>query len=200
MKLYYAPFTRSTRPRWLLEELGVPYELVRVDLAAGGNETPEYLAVNPLGAVPSLVDGDQVILESAAIVMVLADKFAEKGLAPALNTPERAKYTQWMFFSMSTLEPVVVECAGFSRAQADGKPFHKSEAEVKESFDRLGNYLEAHFAQHSFAMGQAFSAADVPLGAILAWARSLKRLEAFPHTLAYVARLTERPAFKVSRK
>ena len=80
MKLYYTPRTRSSRPRWMLEELEIPYELVRVDLSAGEHRKPEYLAINPYGAVPALVDGEVKLFESAAICAYLADKHPDRGL------------------------------------------------------------------------------------------------------------------------
>ena len=85
MKLYFAPRTRAVRARWLLEELGVPYELIKLDLARQENTTPAYLAVHPLGEVPALVDGDVTLLESLAICLHLADRFPEKHLAGIRN-------------------------------------------------------------------------------------------------------------------
>src|ERR1700733_14190179 len=82
MKLYFAPRTRASRPRWLLEELGVPYELVRLDLSTQENRAPEFLAVSPLGQLPALVDGDTTLLEPSAICLYLADRSPEKQLAP----------------------------------------------------------------------------------------------------------------------
>src|SRR5262245_54564827 len=108
VKLYYYPLTRAARVRWLLEEIGKPYELVRVDLAAGEQRNPDYLALNPNGTVPTLVDGDFVLFESAAIVQYLADKFPEAQLAPPVGTPARGKYYQWIHYAMSALEPPAV--------------------------------------------------------------------------------------------
>src|SRR5512143_2861365 len=105
MKLYFTPRTRATRPRWLLEELGVPYELVRVDLEAGQNRTADYLALHPLAQVPVLVDDDQVLIESAAICMHLGDRFPAARLAPAVGSRLRGPYLQWMFYCAATLEP-----------------------------------------------------------------------------------------------
>ncbi|MEZ4302554.1 MAG: glutathione S-transferase N-terminal domain-containing protein, partial [Polyangiaceae bacterium] len=105
MKLYFAPRTRATRPRWLLEQLGEPYELVNVDLEKGEHKQLPYLRIHPLGRVPALVDGDAVIFESIAICMYLADKYPEKKLAPPVGTPERGQYYQWMLFAASELEP-----------------------------------------------------------------------------------------------
>src|SRR5947207_15156799 len=102
LKLFYVPQTRSFRPRWLLEELGVPYELVK--MTAAQTKTPEYLAVHPLGKVPALQDDGVTIFESAAIIAHLADKF---GLAPKAGTAQRGLYYQWIIFAMATLEPAV---------------------------------------------------------------------------------------------
>jgi glutathione S-transferase len=82
MKLYFAPRTRAVRPRWLLEELGVPYELVKLDPSKQENKTPAFLALHPFGEIPVLVDGDVTLFESAAICLYLADRFPEKNLAP----------------------------------------------------------------------------------------------------------------------
>jgi glutathione S-transferase len=108
MKLYFAPRTRAIRARWLLEELGVPYELIKLDLARQENSTPTYLAVHPLGEVPALVDGDVTLLESLAICLYLADRFPEKHLAPLMGSAERGPYYQWMAFAEVSLAPVVM--------------------------------------------------------------------------------------------
>src|SRR5216684_3336120 len=88
MQLYFAPRTRASRPRWLLEELEVPYELVKLDLSKQESRTPAYLALHPFGEVPVLVDGDVTLFESSAICLYLADRFPEKRLAPSLGSPD----------------------------------------------------------------------------------------------------------------
>ena len=103
MKLYYAPQTRAGRVRWMLEEIGAPYELVRLDMSKGDHKKPEYMKIHPHGAVPALADGDLAMFESAAICAYLADKFPEKRLAPPVGTPPRGLYYQWMIYSMATL-------------------------------------------------------------------------------------------------
>src|SRR5712691_5434179 len=108
MKLYYSAQSRAVRPRWMLEEIGAPYELVRLNLAAGDQRKPQYLAVNPNGTVPTLVDGDLVLFESAAICQYLTDKFPDKKLAPPAGTPARGLYYQWIHYAMSGLEPPAV--------------------------------------------------------------------------------------------
>ncbi|MET0152909.1 MAG: glutathione S-transferase N-terminal domain-containing protein, partial [Candidatus Binatia bacterium] len=90
MKLYYARQTRASRARWMLEEIGEPYELVRLDLSKGEHKRPEYLKIHPHGAVPALVDGETAMFESAAICAYLADKFPAKGFAPPPTSAARA--------------------------------------------------------------------------------------------------------------
>src|SRR5207253_1232227 len=105
VKLYFNAFSRAVRARWMLEELGVPHEIVPFDFE---KEDPEYLKIHPLGMVPAVVDDGKPLFESSAIVMHYADKYPEKKLAPALGTYERALYYQWIFFTMTHLEPAVV--------------------------------------------------------------------------------------------
>src|SRR5688572_28976588 len=109
MKLYFAPRTRSVRPRWLLEELGVPYELVRLDLPKQEGRTAAHLALHPFGEVPVLVDGDVTLFEPTAICIYLADRFPEKRLAPPPGSPDRGPYLQWLLFAEVTLDPLVIE-------------------------------------------------------------------------------------------
>lgn len=112
MKLYYAPQTRAFRILWMLEELEVPYELERVDLAQREQKSERYLALNPMGKVPTLQDGSVVVAESGAICTYLADKLPEKRLAPAVDALERGAYLRWMFFSVGCIEPAFAEKLG----------------------------------------------------------------------------------------
>ncbi|MHC5830283.1 MAG: glutathione S-transferase family protein, partial [Nostoc sp.] len=105
MKLYYIPTTRAVRPRWLLEEMGIAYDLVRVNMTM--TKQSEYKELHPHGKVPVLVDGEVTIFESAAICTYLADKYIEMGFAPPLDSSERADYQQWLFYAAVTLEPPV---------------------------------------------------------------------------------------------
>src|SRR5579875_974030 len=118
LKLYYAPMSRAVRPRWVLEEIGAPYELVKIDLAKNEQKRPEYLAVNPNGTVPALEDGDLRLFESAAICQYLADKFPEARLAPPPGTPARGLYYQWIHYAMSGVEPLAAStCSAASSAR-----------------------------------------------------------------------------------
>ena len=199
MKLYYVPMTRSNRPRWMLEELGVPYELVRLDPKKGENQTPEYLAINPTGKVPALVDGEVKMFESAAIVAYLSDKFADKKLAPPVGSRERPIYYQWLFFGMTTLEQPVSLYAKHTSSLPPGKRVAEVAEDAKAGVERALAPLDRALADRQWFLG-SFTGADVVVGATLLWASGMRLLESHPSLLDYVKRLKERPAFQRSRK
>lgn len=195
LKLYYAPRTRATRPRWLLEELGVPYELVTLDLAKGEHKRAEHLAIHPLGAVPALADGAMTMTESAAICLYLADKFLDKGLAPAPGTPARGPYYQWMIYAMATLEPVIVEYASHTMMLPEDQRSAAAADRAKERYEAVTKPLFAALAQGPFVLGEALSAADIVLGSLVNWARGLKLpVDAAGET--WLAALKARPSFR----
>ncbi len=196
LKLYYAPRTRSTRPRWVLEELGVPYEIERINMAAGDHKKPEYMAIQPLGAVPAFKDGDQPIFESAAICMHLADKFPDKGLAPAPGTPARAEYYQWIFFGMATMEPVVTTVFQHQVMLPPEKRDPNALDAAKVRYQTILNVISKALSGKQFIAGGKFSVADVVIGSILQWSKAMGLLNDNPDLVAYVKTLTERPAFK----
>jgi len=193
--LYYAPLTRAGRVRWLLEELGVPYELRRIDTKAGDQRTPEYRAIHPLGFVPALVVDGTPMMESAAMLIYLADRFAERGLAPALDAPERATYLQWILFTATTLEPPLLEAHFPNR----GPPTPEAKARAIASFDAAARVVAAPLADgREFLLGE-FSTADIAVGSVLAWARGGGALADHPALVDYGRRLGARPASKAAR-
>src|SRR6202051_1802075 len=111
MKLYWSPRSRSFSALWLMEETGQPYERVLTDISTGAQKTPEYLAINPMGKVPALKDGDATLAEAAAICAYVAERYPEAKLAPALGDPMRAKYLYWLFFAPGCVEPAMVQVA-----------------------------------------------------------------------------------------
>jgi glutathione S-transferase len=189
MKLYFAPRTRSTRPRWMLEELGVPYELIVVDLAAKENREPDYLRVHPLGQVPALVDGDVTVFESIAICMYLADRFPERGLAPPASSPLRAAYYQWLIFCPSTIEPAIGRWSQHSGEVGEAER-EKALARFGEAADLLSRVLAAR--EHM--LGETFSTVDIIVGSNLNWARRAGLLDGRDVLSGYVDRLLARPA------
>jgi len=183
LTLYYAPRTRALRPRWVLEELGVPYELARIDLRARENRSPSYLAVHPLGSVPALDDDGTIVLESSAICAYLAERHPEKGLTPPPGSRERGKVLQWLVFAVATMEPCLVAL------QKDPA----SEVESARWVEILG-MIERALAAGPHLLGEAFTVADVVVGAVLWWARSVGKLGDEGPVAAYAARLRKRPA------
>src|SRR4051812_44419232 len=103
--LYHHPFSRAAGTLWALEEVDQPYELSFVDIMKGGQKAPEILAINPMGKLPTLTDGDVVVAEAAAIALYLADRYASGTLAPALDDPRRGTYLRWSFYAPSVIEP-----------------------------------------------------------------------------------------------
>jgi glutathione S-transferase len=103
--LYHHPFTRAANVVWMLEEVGVPYELRFVDLMKGGHKSEELVALNPMGKLPILTDGDAVVTESAAIGLYLADRYSNGTLAPRVDDPRRGAYLRWSLFAPSVIEP-----------------------------------------------------------------------------------------------
>jgi glutathione S-transferase len=196
LKLYHSPQSRSVRPLWLLEEIGAPYELVKLDFSKNEHKTPEYLKIHPHGAVPALVDDEVTIFESAAICAYLADKFPDKHLAPPVGTPARALYYQWMVYAMATLEPPVIQVF----LNTVMLPEEQRSAKLAEDGRRTGaevtRVLEAALDGKEFLLGRQFSAADVMIGSTLGWAQFMGLLNDRPNLEAYVKRLAERPAYQ----
>ncbi len=197
MKLYYVPRTRAYRPRWLLEELGVPYELVQLDTARKETRAPEHLARHPLGHVPVLEDDGVRIFESMAICLWLAERHADKGLVPPPGTPARAETYQWLFFAATELEPPLSALDAQMRRPEPERDAARID-EAKRQFRAAAAVLDSRLAGRTFLVGDSFSVADVVVGAVLLWGRASAGLEGLPEAAAYAARLKERPAWKRS--
>lgn len=191
MKLYFAPRTRAMRPRWLLEELEVPYELVKLDLSKQENRTPDYLALHPFGEVPVLVDGDVTLFDSPAICLYLADRFPEKRLAPPPASSERGPYLQWLLLAEVTLEPLVLEQYRNTQLPDENR------ADLSKQLVRLDEVLaviDTRLGGREFVAGASFTAADLVLASILHLANTVKLLDRHPRLVDYVLRQTRRPA------
>lgn len=196
MKLYFAPNTRAVRPRWLLEELEVSYVLERLDLSKGEHKSLDYMKIHPHGAVPALVDGSLAMFESAAIVMYLADKYPEKGLAPAPGSPERGTYYQWILYAMTTIEPQILQYVLNTRMLPEEQRSAKAAEAAAAQFEQASKVLEHELRGHEYLVANRFSAADVMLGSTLAWARPYGLIDKHADLAAYAGRLSDRPAYK----
>ena len=186
---YTNPMSRGRMVRWMLEEVGAPYETKVLSYGAG-MKSPEFLAVNPMGKVPAIVHGDAVVTEVAAICAYLADAFPEAGLAPR-SAEARASYYRWMFFAAGPLEAAVT-----NRVLGVTVPDEKRAFVGYGSYESVLDALEGAVSASRFIAGDQFTAADVYVGSHLSWGLqfgSIDRREAFE---AYAGRVKERPALQ----
>jgi glutathione S-transferase len=190
MKHYYHPMSRGVTTDWMLTELAAPHEKILIDFFAGENNTPEYRAINPIGKVPALEDEGRIVTETAAIYAYLADKYLDKGFAPAVGSPDRARYYRYLFFPGTTLEPM------FSIAQLGITNFNPQSVGWGD-MDRCLATVEAMTPKSDWVMGEQFTAADVVFGGTLDFAMQFGWLqEASPTVAAYVGRIRARPAYQ----
>src|SRR4030081_3803365 len=193
MKLYWSPRSRSFSTLWLMEEIGQPYERVLTDISKGEQKAPDYLAINPMGKVPALRDGDATLAEAAAICAYVAERYPQANLAPPLGDPLRAKYLYWLFFAPSCIEPAMVQLA----TKIEMSSVSAGWGDAQRVFD----VLDAALAKGPWILGDTFSAADIAIGSGLNFAvRLFKMVPARPSFDAYIARCMARPAFQRAEK
>lgn len=187
--LFYSPQTRATGMRVLLEELGAPYDLHVLNMKAGEQRQPAYLAINPLGKVPAIRHGDALVTEQVAITIYLADLFSPGGLAPALNDPLRGPYLRWIAYYGSSFEPAVVD--RFMQREPGA-----AEMSPYADYDTMLGALEAQLATGPYLLGDRFTAADVLWGIALNWTLSFGLVPKRDAFVRYTERVTARPAFQ----
>jgi glutathione S-transferase len=189
MKLYWSPRTRSFTALWLMEETGQPYERVLVDLAKGEQKTAGYLAINPMGKVPALQDGEATLAEAAAICAYVAERYPQAKLAPPPGDPLRAKYLYWLFFGPGCVEPAMVQVA----TKVEMNPVAAGWGEAQRVFD----VLDAALAKGNWILGENFSAADIVIGSGLNFVvRRFKMVPSRPSFDRYIDACAARPAFQ----
>jgi glutathione S-transferase len=187
--LYTHPMSRGRIARWMLEEVGCPYRTELLGYGTGGMKTPAYLAINPMGKVPTIRHGDTVVTEAAAICAYLADAFPAAGLAPAPSDPQRGIYYRWLFFAAGPLEAAATNKAmkfmvpaGLERMMGYGR------------YEDAMNALEGAVKEREYLVGNRFSAADVYVGSQIGFGMRFDTIEKRPAFEAYWARLSARPA------
>lgn len=193
LTLYGCPNTRSLRAAWALEEAGAAYDYHQVDLFKGEHRAPAYLAVNPGGKVPALIDGTTVVTESAAIITYIGERFAQSGLVPA-DSLGRAQYFEWCFFVISELEQPVWTIAKHRFALPLDWRVPQIEATAQREFARAAKVADVLLAGRQFAVGESFTGADILLTHTLMWARSAGVPHASPALETYAERVWARPA------
>lgn len=158
LTLYHAAPSRSSIVRWMLEEVGEPYDLHVLKLAAGEQQAPEYRAVNPMGKVPALRHGETVVTEAAAICTYLADEFPQARLNVPIGDPRRGLYLKWLFFAPACIEPAITDRA-FPRQEQP----HRGMLGYGE-FDTVMKVVAEAVEPEPYLMGDQFTAADVVVG------------------------------------
>lgn len=188
LTLYYAPRSRARTALWLLEELGQPYTLESFDIMTGRHKQPDYLALNPMGKVPLVVDRGRPVAELGAIAIYLADLHPEAGLAPTLDDPERPDYLRWCFFASAIMEPAFAQkFLGFEIPPGSA---------AWGSFEQMIEVLTPAVAEGPWLLGEQFTAADVLVGAAIGFGLQFGWLDADGPLGAYVARCQARPAWQ----
>jgi len=187
----FAP-TRSIRARWTLQELGVEFEAVSVNLLAGEHRRPEFIAINPAGKVPVLVDGDMVLSESIAIAVHLAEKYPEKGLAPT-DPCARAQLMRWLLFTTTELEQPLWRITRHTRLYPEDRRLPGDVALARDEFATMAKVLDRHMEEREFIVGDSVTVADFVLAYTLDWAQILGLLEDLPRLEGYMMRMYARP-------
>jgi len=192
MKHYYHPMSRAVTTYWMLTELEAEYEQIVVDFTQGEGNTAEYRAINPMGKIPALVDGDVVITETAAICAYLADKFADKGLAPLTSSAQRGRYYRYLFYPGTTLEPM------FTFNQLEGVDYSPQSVGWGD-LERCLATVESMTPEEDWALGTQFTAADVVYGGTLDFAVQFGWLKSpTPKVAAYIKRIKNREAYQLT--
>ncbi|HNP64619.1 MAG TPA: glutathione S-transferase [Woeseiaceae bacterium] len=188
MKLFWAPQTRSTRVFWMLEESGIRYETVCVDIhAEKRSDSQEFLAASPMGKVPAIVDGDVKMAESAAICLYIADRYNAGQLAPAVDSADRGKFLYWIMYTPAVIEPAMSE------------KFHDIPANKHRSgwgdFETMIQTFDDGLEGKDWILGDNFSAADVMLGSSVVFLRMFKMLPDSRNLDAYADRCLSRTGY-----
>jgi glutathione S-transferase len=177
LKLYGGARSRASIVHWYLEELGVPYEFVLLDMAAGEHRKEDFFAINPFGKVPTIVDGDLKLWESGAILLYLAEKYAKV----PLSLERKSIFAQWILFANATLGPGLF-----------------IQASRPEETPKLLTPLNEIFSKQAFILGEEFSVADIAVGAMLAYVPMMIKdldLSPYPAVVDYIKRMSAREAF-----
>jgi glutathione S-transferase len=192
IKLYAFPPTRSLRALWTLRELGVDFELVNVSLVAGENRLPEFLALNPAGKLPVLVDGDFVLTESVAIALYLAEKYGKGRLLPE-DLQERALVNRWLLFTATELEQPLWRIARHTNLYPKDKRLPAEVLLARKDFEDMAKVMEKHMSTRQFLVGDRASVADFVAAYTLDWANEIHLLDSAPHLREYMERMYARP-------
>lgn len=194
--LYGSVSTASLVVHWLLIELGIEHELVLLDFDRREQKSPEYLALNPAGVVPTLMIDGHVLTEAAAIALYLADRHPEAGLLPAVGTPARGEAYRWMFWCANTLQPAYR--AWFYPHEAAGEAnVAATQAMARQRLEAAWQQMAAHLqTQGPYVLGEAPSVVDFMLVMLMRWSRNMPTpTDSLPVLKVHAQRMKARPSF-----
>lgn len=189
IQFYYNPRSRGRIVHWMLEEVGASYEIINLDWSKGDHKSPEYLKINPMGKIPSIVHNGVVVTETAAICCYLADQFPESKMAPSTSDSKRGSYYRWLFFIASCLEPAM-----FDKTHPR-VPAPEASYQGHGSYELVLNTLEDAI-RNSYLLGDQFTTADLLLSSNLEWYMFNKIILPNDVFKNYVKKCSDRDSFK----
>lgn len=199
---YYSPLSSASRIHWSLAELGVPHEAVRLDLKAGDQKKPEFLALNPNGKVPTIVIDGTPMFESVAIQIALGERYGvEKGLWPALGSPEHLQALTWLVWGQVTVAAAMFRYMANTSEWTPAEQHNAAQAEAAMTeLHGLLRILDARLDGRAYVTGERFTLVDVDLGSMMGWGLSVVKVDvsAYPKIQAWLARVHERPAARAA--
>jgi glutathione S-transferase len=192
MKLYEFAPTRSIRVRWVLQELGVEFEAISINMRAGEHRTPDFLTINPTGKLPVLIDGEHIITESVAIALYLGEKYPESNLVPT-DFLLRAQLYRWLLFTATELEQPLWRIARHTFIYPEELRLPAEIPLARQDFTSMAVVLENHLLDRQFVVGEHVTVADFVLAYTLDWANEVQLLATFPTLVDYMERMYKRP-------
>lgn len=194
-RLYWSPGAASLAVHWMLRELDVPFALERADIDSGQNRSPDYLRLNPEGKVPTLIVDGAPVRETAALLMLLAERHPQAGLAPAVGAPDRAAWLEWMLYLANTLLPAFR--LWFYPDDLKGADHDAVRTTIEAAFDRI----DAHLAGRRFMIGDGLTTVDVLAAMLMRWSRNMPRpATRWPGIAAYLEGIRARPALRETHR
>ncbi|MDR3375847.1 MAG: glutathione S-transferase family protein [Ancalomicrobiaceae bacterium] len=187
--LFYSPQSRATGTRILFDELGADYDLHVLNMKAGEQRQPAYLAINPLGKVPAIRHRDAIVTEQVAIAIYVADLFPEAGLTPAIDDPIRGPYLRFLAYYGASFEPALID--RFRKLE----PAPQSQSPYGD-YDAMLGVLEAQLTKGPYLFGERLTAADIFWGTALAWTTGFGLVPLKPAFKAFIDRITSRPHYQ----
>jgi len=193
--LYFAPYTRSMRPLWALEELGLAYSIEFIDLPKQEHKQAEFLNINPMGLVPALKDGDMTMYESVGICSYLADRYGDFQLSPKLDSPLRGTYYQLFCFLIGSVEQPFLDLL-HQKLKNSEINYQRDFPECCLAINKNLEILSQQLSHQDYLLGDQFSVADINMGGCLLFAEKLNMLfNSAENLMGYLARIQQRPAY-----